>query len=340
MRLLLPLLAVVALAKKPKHAPAVRAVPDPVLPSGDAAAVAAPRLTGHAAVLALDGLDRDRYSFTFDADTSALAGLDDAGVDAVFAALAADPAWRVTRDAGARVAWLRAEDTVGPDGWHTVPGGCWRVGVREARAIEPDWAASEHVVRVPAGTARIALRGFRPDGPACAAIATALRVEGALAVEIFEAGPADARPVTTEALGAVPRAVADATTAAATVLASGFDALALPDGEPARIERPTVTVGPAGAGAVAVAARVNAGEPGWAWVRVLAGGVPWEEARLGPATLEQPGWSGDPSQGFALRAVAPVPPGPAFDGVAEVWFQGADGRVRRLCAGSVTVPTR
>lgn len=336
------LLLTAAWAKKPpKNEPAP---PPPALPSGDVDPAVAPRLTGPDSVLSLEGLSRDSVSFAFRVDTSALLDLDDDAIDAVFAELAADPNWRVTLDAGARVAWLRSpedEYVVGVDGWRVASDRCSRIGVREGATIEPEWASSDRVVRVAAGKGGVEAHGFRPDGGVCAKLAVALRVEGDLTLEIFEASAAEQRPLARQALGDVPMAVLNTLAAADAIAADGFDPLGLPDKEPLRIAGPTITLAASGAGELLMRARVNPGEPGWTWLRVVtADGAAWHEAALARATLEAPGWSKDPTHGFYLQSTIPVPPGAALSATAELWFQGVDGDPRRLVAAPVTVPAR
>jgi hypothetical protein len=107
---------------------------------------------------------------------------------------------------------------------------------------------------------------------------------------------------------------------------------------------PTAVVsldGPSGSGVLEVSGRIDPGERGLLWVRVLdAQGVAWEEAAVAAGTLEEPGWSTREWVGFYYASQFPVPPGPAFEATAEVWFHGASGSTRRLLALPVTVPSR
>jgi hypothetical protein len=303
-----------------------------------------PQLTGPDSVLSLEGLTREQVSFTFKVDTAPLAKLDGASVDAVFAALAADPNWRVTMDGGSRVAWRRSpadQYVVGVDGWRIAPGGCSRVGVREGRTIEPSWSSSPKVARVPAGQALVAVDGFRPDGGVCIKLATAIRIDGALGLELFEAAGTEDRPLTKQILGEVPYVVLNVVAALDAVEADGFDPLSLPEKEPLRISGPTLVVTAAGPGEILIRGRVNPGETGWSWIRLVAAdGTAWEPDLVGRATLEQPGWSHDPSQGFYLQSTVPAPTGTAFQGTVELWFQGEDGPPRLLHSDSARVTVK
>jgi hypothetical protein len=337
-------LAAVAGARTPasqarSKPPAPAALPDDlVLPYP----ATAPALVGPTAVLSLDGLDRDRFTFRMQADLTPLQSPSAATVDAVFARLAADPRWRVGRDGAGRVAFLRTGSPpgIGPDGWSITDDACFRVAIRAGSDSDDRWTNGAQVSRVPAGAGAFGVDGFRPEGGACGPLATALRVEGGLSVEVFESGATTARPVTVAALTDVAALVRDVAASHATATAP-VDPLDLPPGEPREGIGADLTVAAAGPGQLAVSGRVDPGEPGVVWVRLLdAQGVAWEEQAVAAGTLEQAGWSTRPWVGFYVASRFAVPPGAAFEVTAEWWFHGDAGSHRRLLAVPVTVPSR
>ncbi len=311
----------------------------------------APTLHGPTSVLALQGLTRDAVSFRLETDLSSLSGLEPQAVDAIFAQLAADPRWRVSRaEDGTRVAVLREGETepdIGPGGWHLEKNRCFRVALRESVG-GGEWATSERVTRVSSDAGGMDLEGFRPDGGVCARLATAVRVEGTLILEVFEAGPPEERPVTIAAVGDLPFRLTNLRYAVETIARDGYDALSMPDGEPSADDDPSVEVAATG-DQLEVSGRMNPGAPGWTWIRVLGDdGQPWEERAVALGTLEQVGWSLEPSEQFYLQGALVVPSGSGFDGTAEVWFQpdpealGPDDEPgpRVLHSQPVTIPPR
>jgi hypothetical protein len=322
-----------AAAKKPPPAP--RPPPGPPAPTAPTApAPASPRwlgpsLAGATAVFTGEkNLGREGATVALEYDLSGLDALDPAGADALFAMLAARPDWRVGVTPGGRVATRRDERGPGVGGWHVGAERCERLAVVEAR--DPAFAGPR-VTTAPAAVGSVKLAAYRPtDGPlGCRHWSTALVVDGArVDVEVFEAGAADARPWTLEALQGLPQLVSYARLDAARLAAEGHTE---PPGAPgpARYE-PTALPG-----SLWVERWLNAGAPGRVWLRLLDGaGQPWAEAQVGAQSLQQAGWSRDPAHAFLVGSVlllpGPVPPG----ATAEWWFEGADG-VRRLAADPI-----
>ena len=115
----------------------------------------------------------------------------------------------------------------------------------------------------------------------------------------------------------------------------------LPKGEPARA-MPELLLASPGPGLLEVWGRVNPGEPGTTWLRLLDPALAaWEEAAVGAGTAEVIGWSADPRQQFYFQSVFPVPAGDRFSGTAELWFRpDASGPPTRLAAFIVDIPSR
>lgn len=312
----------------------VAATPIPPAPGDDdGAALALPPLAGPTEIPNLQGLARDTASYVLEVDLSSLAELDGRQVDGLFTLLAADADWRVGRDeAGGRVATLRAEGQ-GPRGWTLSKERCSALTVREHP--DPRWAEGANVVAVDAGAQPIRVRAFRPTGGTCSTFATALRIRGAVEVDVFEASAADARPFTLDGLERLARAAGTARPLAATLVASGHDPL----GElPAAAGSEVVSPGP---GLLTIRGAVDPGGPAWVWARVLdASGAPFAEPTLAAATLERPGWSSRGDLPFPVASTVRVPGGAAFDGTLEWWALPDAGEPRRLASAKVTIPAR
>ncbi len=330
-----------ALAKppKPRPAPAVVAPAGPPAPVAPAPAAlrwpadALPGLAGATEVITGQNLSRDTATMAFEYDFSAFDRLDAAGVDALFALLAADPGWRVGVGPEGRVA-TRVDGGAGLSGWHVGDGRCNRLAIVDARG--PAFTGPR-VASAPATGGAVTVKAFRPnDGPpACRTWATAVVIDAALLdIEIYESGAVDQRPWTLDALQELPRLATWARLDGERLRAEGHREPPPPPG-PARCE-----AGPL-PGTLRVERWVNPAAPGRVWLRLLdAAGAPWAVDQVGPATLQVAGWSADPAHTFPVGAVFPVPPGAGFAGTAEWWFQAADGAVSRLSAEPVTVPAR
>ena len=333
--------AAVALAKAPKPKPApepapapaprLPAVPSPAEPGWTADHV--PSVVGATEVITGQNLSRDTATMVFEFDLSGLDRLDAAGVDALFTLLAADPGWRVVVRPAGRVA-TRRHETAGLDGWHVRAGRCERLALVEAR--EPAFTGARvAVASATAGTVKVA--AFRPhDGPvACREWATMFVLDGArLDLELYEAGAVDDRSWTLEALQELPRPIAWARLDAAAIVATGHREAPGSAGE-TRYEAGPVP------GSWTAERWVNPGAPGRVWLRLLdATGNALAEASVGAQSLQLVGWSTEPAHAFLVGGVVALPPGPAFSGTAEWWFQATDGAVRRLASDAVLVPAR
>ncbi|MCB9684948.1 MAG: hypothetical protein H6738_15480 [Alphaproteobacteria bacterium] len=321
--------------RKPTQPPTTPVAPAPPAIGGDdGAAITLPPLAGPTEIPNLDGLARDTATFTLEVDLSALAELDEQQVDALFTLLAADPGWRVGRDeSGARMAFLRA-DGQGVRGWTLGKDRCASFVVREAP--DPRWEQGGNVVSTHAGADPIRARAYRPTGGTCSTFTTAVRVTGAVEVDVFEAGAVDARRFTLDGLDRLAQVVAVARPLAPTLVANGHDPL----GEPP-VPFPGPPVSSPGPGLLTMTGAVDPGKPAWVWARVLdPSGAPFAEPTLAAASLERPGWSPAGDGTFPVASTARVPPGPAFDGTLEWWAVADDGVPWLLGATSVTIPAR
>ncbi|MCA9494587.1 MAG: hypothetical protein KC621_31885 [Myxococcales bacterium] len=316
----------------PPSAPVAPAPPAPG--DDDGASFTLPPLAGPTEIPNLDGLARDTATFTLEVDLSGLADLDDQQVDALFTLLAADPGWRVGRDeSGARLAFLRA-DGQGVRGWTLGKEACASLVVREAP--DPRWDQGGNVVSTRAGAEPIQARAYRPTGGTCSTFTTAVRVTGAVEIDVFEAAPADGRTFTLDGLDRLSRVVSMARPLAATLVANGHDPLGEP---PAPMDGPLVAS--PGQGLLRLSGGVDPGRPAWVWARLLdASGTPFAEATLASATLERPGWSPAGDGVFPVASTARVPSGSAFDGTLEWWAVAGDDPPWRLSSASVTIPAR
>ena len=111
----------------------------------------------------------------------------------------------------------------------------------------------------------------------------------------------------------------------------------VPPGEP-RIGNPFVEVR-AIDGTLDLRGRINAGAPGWIWMRMLdESGQAWNEATVAVATAERVGWDTNQSVVSYFQSVIPVATGAPTTGIVEVWFQ-PDGSDDVKILGSFPFPS-
>jgi hypothetical protein len=198
------------------------------------------------------------------------------------------------------------------------------------------------IARGDATTTELEAVGFMlVDGTWRGKLATALVIEGdGVGLEMYEAGDPSDRPMTADALGELPPWLQAVSAHSKWILEHGVDDTLLPVGEPQTGDA-TLTIDPAGPGLLEVRARLSPPAPGWTWMRLLDfDSVPWEEAAVSAGTREAIGWSADPAARLYLQATFPVPAGPAFAGVAEVWHTSDDGESVRLDSFPLVIPAR
>jgi hypothetical protein len=320
----------------------------PVVAVGPAtsAPYAGPALEGDRMALDLKSLARTQLDYTLHMETAGLATAAEGDVPLLLAHLAADPRWRVAEVDGVLAATRRSEAdggwTLPQHGYHRDDAGPWRVLLRfGAWPAEHPWVRSEFVAKASAATASATVRGFVPPNDVYHGnVTTALSVEGPrLSLDVYEMSAADDREHTRWALGEVPSLVYNVRTLRASIGATGHDAMLLPRGEPATAHA-SVALSAAGPGEVEFRGRINPGEPGWTWLRIVRDDRPFEELAVVAATRERAGWSPNPAHGFYLQSRIPVAPGPSFTARAELWFQADGGAPWRMHAEQVQVPAR
>lgn len=304
----------------------------------------APPLAAEATSVDLRKYVQERQRFTLEVDPSGVAALDEAHAAAVMDMLAADPRWRVTRWEGGEMALARAQ---GEDEAWTVPvsgylgdgsARLWRTAVRFGpRGPEDPWASSSLVARAPPHGPTVAGLGWRMgEGAWKGWWVSALVVQGPLgALEIHELSPELDLDQTATAIQRVPPYLE----ALAAVSNSGVRVVTtlLSSREPAKVPA-ALTFQPMGEGEWELRGRLNAGQRGWTWVRVMdPAGLPWHEEILGPASLERLGWGEDPAGMFYLQSRLRLPEPPPPGGLAEAWFVGDDGGPPRLL-GAFPIP--
>ena len=305
-----------------------------------------PALSGAEDGLNITSMQRSRVSFSLGVDHSWLEGVDGAAREAVLAYAAADPRWRVTEEDGTLIALRRVQDANGwmvpRTGYHTGKDATWRVGLRfGAWDGASPWTQSADVSRVGPRDTTIRLKAFVVGmSGTYGQRASALSVDGDhLAFDVYELAKDDDRSHTVKALTGIVDEVGVVLATADYITAQGASAMPLPEGEPADEQR--LILRARGAGLLDLRARVNAGTPGWTWVRLLAEGGPWEEAAVGAGTRERVGYSALSHEGFWMQGDFAVPPGDAFAAVAEVWhLPDGGGPVRKIAAFPVSVPAR
>ena len=328
-------------------APAVR--PLDAVPLGGLhqpyASDAHPSLEGSRTALDLKSLVRSQLDYTLSLDTTALAGLDEAGRDVLLAQLAADPGWRVHEQGDVLVAARRTPDGAGgwtlpADGYHREAEETWRVLLRfGAWGPEHPWSSGARITRVAAGAPEATLEGFLPPAVVYEGqVVTALALEAPhVQLEVYEHGPEDARPRTAAALSEVPALVGNVALMADRIARNGHERMVLPPDEPAQVP-PDLSLGRPAPGILEWRARVASDEPGWAWLRLSRDGAPWEDLAMAAGTREAIGHGGTGT--FYLQGRVELPPGPAFEAEAEVWFLPRRGDARILLSRPVMVPAR
>lgn len=305
-----------------------------------------PPLNGDQTTLDLKSLVRSQLDYTISMDTQPLADLDDDGQQALVALLAADPRWRVYQDHELLLAARRESATdgwsVSATGYHNGDDGPWRTVLRFG-AYEPDhpWVTSPAIAQVPAGTTQARIRGFVPASSVYQGkVITAVRIEApAVALDLYETGPEDGRPRTSDALAEVPSAVANAVMLGDRLRSRGHEPLLLPPKEPASAPVSARFVATKD-GALDWRARVNPGEPGWVWLRLDQDGKGWHEPAIAAATRERVGWTETGERTFLAQSRFHLPDREAVRGTAEVWFLPDAGAARVLTRVPVDLPAR
>lgn len=306
-----------------------------------------PTLQGSTESLDIEALARSRVVFTISVDTSALDLVTQADQDLYLRQLAADPTWRVTRRDGIPVALKRERSGqhwfVGRTGFHHDDTSTRRTLLRFCPwPEEHEWARSALASHVDASTPEKVLTAFTLHAePWRGRKATALAVEGeVLALDVFEADADGDLAATVDALGELPMWTEGLSTRLGTVASRGYDPLFLPRDEPTR-DRAWASLSTPGEGQLDLNGRINPGEPGWLWARILDQDQrPWAEEEVAAGTLERIGFSHQPEETFWFQGSFPVPEGEGFSGTVVLWFQPDAGPVRRLAAFPVNVPDR
>lgn len=275
---------------------------------------------------------RDRIRYTLEVDASGLTLLDAAHARHLQEKLAADPRWRVTRWEGVVLALQRVAEGAGwtlpASGYHSSSGRQWRVALRFGdRRPGDSWLNPELTVHAAPSPSQVDGVGW-PLTPS--QWTSALVIEGgAGALEVHELAPTLDLQQTALAIRDVPPTVR--------ALATGGIVPGPPlRGEPVRGPA-SLSLGERGS-EWELRGRLNPGAAGWTWARVLdAAQRPVAEDRVGPATLEQIGWSTEADAryffGARLAAPGPLPHG----GTVEAWFQPeAGGTPQKI--GSAPIP--
>jgi hypothetical protein len=316
---MLSLMVAMSVAWAAKKPPVEKAPEGPPLPPAAVLEAPAPRglaapMDGSSETLDITAMRRTEITYDFDLVDPEL--LPDAAASAgLLATLAADPRWRLSGSPGALVATLRAQTSLGwtaPVGaFHDAGGVLWAAAVWPGAG--PGWsgplvqahdAKTTHVSMAPA-TINVA--------PWVGRKATAVVVRGiGASYGVYEAGGND-RPRTEAALSALGDALWAVENAGDLAARDGGAGAMLPRGEPGALAKVVVA-------GTDVRGRVNPGEPGWVWLRVMAGGAPVDEVAVAAATRERVGWSADPAHGFLMQSTVESLPA----GAVEVWFD-ADG---------------
>jgi hypothetical protein len=303
-------------------------------------------LQGDRSALDLKTLTRTTLDYSLTGDTRALTSNDVQQATALRAHLAADPRWRVYQEGETVVAARRVLDdqgwSVAATGYHPDAAGAWRVLARFGPwPADHPWRTSSFVSRAAAGSPEIELNGFVPSSTVWEGrVISALTLDGPqVSVDVYETGSGDARDHTAKALEELPSLLHNAGMLKDRLLRHGHEPMLLPPGEPGN-RGPLVEVTGHGAGWLDWQARVNPGEPGWVWLRLLENGRPFDDVAVVAGTREAIGWSTAPEQTFYAQSRFSVAPGPAFAGVAEVWFLPERGDARVLLRKSLTVPAR
>ena len=305
-----------------------------------------PALEGDRMALDLKSLARTQLDYTLHMETGALATVSEADQRLLLTHLAADPRWRVAEVDGVLAATRREQGangwTIPASGYHRASTGPWRVLLRfGAWPSDHPWNRSEFVGRAKADAASATVRGFLPPDEIWQGnVTTALTVDaGRLALDVYEMGPEADREHTRWALGELPSMLHNVRMMRNSLSSVGHEPILLPRGEPVS-GPPSVEVRAAGAGEIEVRARINPGQAGWTWVRLVRDDRPVEELAMVAATRERIGWSPSADKQFYAQSRVPIASGPAFAARAEVWFQADGGPPVRLHAQPVQVPAR
>lgn len=314
---------------------------DPSPPDGSAGPyddrVPAPVLDGSTTELALETLTVSSVHFDLGADLGALQQITGEAADNLRAGLAAASGWRVTWGPTGVVGHLRdgGPPEVARGGTHNGDAGCWRIAVHLDAPPAAANGGRDVVTRVDAANgATFRLDGFTSRAPPCPdQLATALLVEGPIALEVYEAGDDSSRPHTVRALQLAQIQLGNH----AMVGAVGVR----PHASGAADAPVDLEVTSPAAGLLDIRGTANPAAAGWSWVRILGpDGQPWEEAAVRVGTAERIGWSADPGQRYWLQGSFPVPEGPGFEGRLELWFAADGGAPVRVYDGIVAVPDR
>jgi len=305
-----------------------------------------PGVVGKDGTFDLERLGRVMTSYSIDLDATAIDRITEEQAKAIERHLAADPRWRLVEWEGALVAFLRheagKERTVRWDGFRERPKDVQRVAIRfEPWPATSGWGTSPYVSHVDAGNTHMTMKDFvLSDPPWAGWHATALAIEGPhLAFDVYEARPSEDRDGTIDALMYQIPVIEALATYSSEVATRGYVRAILPRGEPDRTG-PVAEINAVGPGMLEVRARVNPGEAGWTWARILDEAlVPWEALPVAAGTRERIGWSSVPTERFYLEGVFPVARGSKMAGTLEIWFQpDAGGEPRRLDALPITIP--
>ncbi len=266
-------------------------------------------------------------SYTIEANTSMFSVTDGRVVERLRETFEQDPRWRVGLWEGQTVAWPRQGDrelwTSAFGGYQSTFGATARGLFRfQERPAAHPWQTSELVARNAAGTQAMKVKGWKvSQGPWEGQTAAAFTVDGpGVSFEMHEIAPQLGLQATQAALRDVTLRAQMVTDQVARGELQRSTLAMVPRGEP-RIGDPYAFVTVSG-DAVEVRGRVNPGEPGWIWVRLVdPRGERWHEEEVAVWTAERIGWDAQPTVVSYFQSTVPQAMGLFPEGTVEVWFR-------------------
>lgn len=316
------------------------APPTTLAPSTHAASASGPPLTGAPSGLDVERLARSRTTFQLSTDAPMLEGLSAVDPAVLRASFEADPRWRVSLDqtgGQGAIACLRAggsgDWTARPDAYlEERPSpeaplvalfrACVRFG---ARPPEHPWTTSPMVSHNSPGQRDLTVTAVQLHQEGLAGWqSAALTIDApALSVELHELSPTLDLHSTARLLSELQQRISSLAMALSRPNPQRAALATLPAGEPV-LGAPTLRCLRPAEGRLRVRARLNPGEAGWVWARLMREGggpdavideEPWARAtaeRMGGSAEAGTTWSFDAQLDFAA-----LPPNAAV----ELWFQ-------------------